>query len=549
MKTILRKIATILTRGEKRRLRVLLLVDTLVSIADIASLGFLLYTIHYYAAGEKAGSSPVVISLFLLFFLAKSLAGYHILRARYRFVYGVASRIAETNLLKYLEGDFSDYVQTDSAVHARRISQQPVEFCHHVLAGLQQAVTETALILVAVCGILWYDAALFLLLAAFLSPGLLLLSFVTRKRLRKARASVKNSSELAGQYLQETLTGYVESNIYERNEFFTRRYAGYQQDLNGHLAELQITQGMPARLIELFAVAGLFMLIVIPKWFPGLSNPAGYLTLGAFMAAAYKIIPGIVRLSNIVGLVRTYAFTLDGLAPGPANGRRQAEKAVTGELQELAFRKVSFSRNGQDLLLGLSLSLRSGDFAGISGLSGRGKTTIVNLLLGFLEPSAGSIWINGSPSGPLARKAYWKRISYVKQQAFLLHDSILTNITLDDGDYDALRLKEAVAVSGLEGLIGKFPEGLQRIVSEQGRNISGGQRQRIAIARALYKDSDLIILDEPFNELDQASEQELLECLSALCAKGKIILLITHRQKSFSFCNRLISLNEQELFI
>ena len=95
----------------------------------------------------------------------------------------------------------------------------------------------------------------------------------------------------------------------------------------------------------------------------------------------------------------------------------------------------------------------------------------------------------------------------------------------------------------LEALIGQFAEGLKKVVSENGKNISGGQRQRIAIARALYKDADLIILDEPFNELDEASSILLLHYFKAMAEEGKMIILITHEQKSLSSCNKIISLN------
>jgi ABC-type bacteriocin/lantibiotic exporter with double-glycine peptidase domain len=142
------------------------------------------------------------------------------------------------------------------------------------------------------------------------------------------------------------------------------------------------------------------------------------------------------------------------------------------------------------------------------------------------------------------RKRYWKKISYVKQQSFFIHDSILKNITLDDAGYDQSKLQEVLVICGIDKLLDKYPEGLEKIIKEKGKNISGGERQRIMLARALYRDFDLLILDEPFSELDDMSENLILNQLQLLARQGKMILFITHNKSSLFYCNKIISLNE-----
>src|SRR4029077_18661459 len=142
--------------------------------------------------------------------------------------------------------------------------------------------------------------------------------------------------------------------------------------------------------------------------------------------------------------------------------------------------------------------LGSSALLGISGISGRGKTTLIHLILGFINADSGNIKINGQITGPEDRKLFWSRISYSKQQPFFLHDSIIKNITLLDGEYDRERLTRIVAITGIDQLVSGLPSGLDTIITENGKNFSGGQRQRLLFARALYKDADLIILDEPF---------------------------------------------------
>jgi ABC-type bacteriocin/lantibiotic exporter with double-glycine peptidase domain len=127
----------------------------------------------------------------------------------------------------------------------------------------------------------------------------------------------------------------------------------------------------------------------------------------------------------------------------------------------------------------------------------------------------------------------------------LIYDSILRNIVLDDESHDSEWLDEVMRATGLDKLTQRFPEGLQALVTENGKNISGGQRQRISFARALYKKSGLLILDEPFSELDEETEREMLDCCLRLAKEGKAILLITHNKRNLSLCHKTILLDEE----
>ena len=540
---LVRKIFAVLTPLEKKRLLLLTGLDTLSSVADIAGLAVLLWIIRLYAEGSNGDMRP--IGLFFLFFGIKNWLSFLIYSAQSRLRYGVASRISRENLLYYLEGEFTQFAHTDSASHVLKIAQQPIEFCQFVLGGLQQSITEATLIGVTVVAVLLFNAKLFLLLLVLLLPPVVITGYLAKRRLHTARVFIKTSRDIMWQHLQESIASYVESNLYDKKDFFSARYGDAQTVLNRHLATVQAMQGAPSRLAEVFAVFGLLALIAIGH-FSGNPHGAEFVTLGAFLAAAYKIIPGISRLLNLTGQMKTYEFTVNGLLDRRAVGLapvKEGWEEYTEGIHSLGCEGIGFHYGQQGILDGVNLAIRRGDFLGIQGHSGRGKTTLFNILLGLIAEETGRIRINGDVVGRFDRQRYWRRIAYVKQQPFILHDSILVNITLQEEGYNEERLQHAVALSGLEELIRKLPGGLHAKVTENGKNISGGQRQRIAIARAIYKQADLILLDEPFSELDEASEERLLDRFAQLAGDGKLVIMITHNKQSLKHCTHTLSLD------
>lgn len=522
--------------------------DVITSVADILFLAMLLYIVHLYTGNAQSPLWPV--GVFFLLFCLKNGLSFIVFSAQAKFRYGVASRISHRNLLRYLEGSFSGYRDTDSSVHVLKIAQQPIEFCQFELAGLQQGLTESTLIVVTVAAVLLFNAKLFLLLLALLLPPMVVTAWLTKRRLHKARIYIKTSRDVMWQYLQESIASYVESNLYDKKEFFSERYSKAQHILNRHLSSLQAMQGAPSRLAEIFAVFGLLALIGIGH-FSGNVHATEFVTLGAFLAAAYKIIPGIARILNISGQMKTYEFTVNGLIGSGAaeevageTGREATE--MTGAMRSIACKHIHFSYDKLRIFDGLDLHMEAGVFLGIRGDSGKGKTTLLNILLGFVKPERGEVLVNGEIRQAHEIKEHWNRMAYVKQQPFIIHDSLLVNITLDEQHYDEERLQRAIGLTGLEELIEKLPGGLAAVITENGRNISGGQRQRIALARAIYKDPDLFLLDEPFSELDEASEERLLEAFQQMTKAGKMVIMITHNVKSLDWCTATVALTGPE---
>jgi ABC-type bacteriocin/lantibiotic exporter with double-glycine peptidase domain len=488
--------------------------------------------------------SITLIAVFFLLFSLKNFLGILISNAQFKFIGQVAVRISKQKLDSYLHGSFNEFIHIDSAEHIRKIAFQPFEFCQHILSGIQQIIIQSFLILLTIIAILLFNAKLFFLLFLVLLPPVTLVFFFIKRKVSAGKKNIHSANENSFRYLLDALKGYVESNIYHRNEFFLQRFTVARQQFSKYLFNSLSVQAMPGRIIETFAVLGLFILIMIVKW-SGVNDSFSLITIGAFMAGAYKIIPGIVKIINAAGQMKAYEFSIYDLGVGKREIKKENEISRSASIGSLQFKNVDFSYDGQPILHDFSFCIKKGDFIGITGKSGKGKTTILNLLLGFLTPKNGGIIINDELVSANAIKEYWPYISYVRQQPFLIHDTILKNIILDENVQDEKKLDQSLKISGLKDFIDRSTEGLAKMITENGKNISGGQQQRIAIARALYKSAELILLDEPFNELDDASTLLLLEYFKDLSGTGKMVIMITHERKSLSFCNKIISLDEQ----
>lgn len=480
-----------------------------------------------------------------MLFAAKNFFGFHVMKLQVNFAYGVASRLSARNIEQYLEGNYLDYVNTDSSVFIHKTSEQPIQFAHYVLSGIQQIFSQFVLILFSISAVLIYNPVLFLMLLLILVPAVVTVAFFMKKKLSETRNKAKPLSEKTIQHLKEALTAFVESNVYQKRDFFSKRYSGAQAKFNDLLSDQLVIRNIPSRLIEVFMVFGLGILVMIES-FDVHSGSGNLMIIGAFVAAAYKIIPGIVKMMAASSQIKSYSFTVSELLQSQKrSGRKIAEIKNPVHVTTIEFCNVSYSYGDKKILHNFSCFMQKGEMIGLSGLSGKGKTTLINLLLGFLSPDDGYILINDRVSNLQERQNLWKSISYVKQQPMLIHDTVLKNITLDDEECDHKRLEEILQVTGLKSLL-QDVTGFNKVITENGKNLSGGQRQRIAIARALYKNAGVIILDEPFSELDKNSEELLVYYFKKLATSGKIVLLITHNKESLSFCHKIISLDEKK---
>ena len=190
---------------------------------------------------------------------------------------------------------------------------------------------------------------------------------------------------------------------------------------------------------------------------------------------------------------------------------------------------------------GLDLTIGAGELIGLSGPSGTGKTSFVDLLTGLLEPSEGRIMIGDTVLGPATLASWRRRLAYVAQDSYLINDGIRRNLTWGSDVRPDPDLWQALAQAGAADMVGAMPQGLDTPMDDRGTRLSGGERQRIALARALLRDPQLLILDEATNAIDIATEQAVIANLRRALPEATI-LIIAHREETLRACDRVIVL-------
>jgi ATP-binding cassette subfamily B multidrug efflux pump len=231
---------------------------------------------------------------------------------------------------------------------------------------------------------------------------------------------------------------------------------------------------------------------------------------------------------------------------GPVE-RRNDWKDLTDATVSFEVRGLSFSYAGQETksLKDVSLSIDAGEFIGITGTIGSGKSTLVNILTGLLKPERGMVLVNGTEIRDIEPAALFRRIAVVSQSPFLFSRSLAENIAMgtDGSSPDNARVKDVSRLAGLAGDVASFPEGYNQLLGERGITLSGGQKQRTAIARALMKDSPVVILDDSLSSVDAGTEATIIENLRQLKG-GKTLIVVSHRISPLKGADRIYVLDE-----
>jgi ABC-type multidrug transport system fused ATPase/permease subunit len=275
-----------------------------------------------------------------------------------------------------------------------------------------------------------------------------------------------------------------------------------------------------------------------------------------FVAAVFRLIPSMNRILMAMNTIRVSQEAVDEIHRDLsfADGRTAAREEAAGpnripfehsiRIDDLSFRYPGSSGVAVEHI---NLEIRKGESVGLAGASGAGKTTLVDLILGLLAPETGRMTVDGEDIVPRMRT--WRRqVGYVPQSIYLTDDTIRRNIAFGvaDENIDQARVADAVGLARLDEMVASLPDGLDTVIGEHGIRLSGGQRQRIGIARALYRDPELLVLDEATSSLDTETEHEISNAIDALSGH-KTLIIVAHRLSTIRRCDRVIFMEKGRL--
>ena len=295
------------------------------------------------------------------------------------------------------------------------------------------------------------------------------------------------------------------------------------------------------------------VVIVFTVWYGGWCVIHGVTTPGnffSFIAGLLMLYEPVKRLNNTVGLLPMGVVAAERIFEIMEIPQEILDKDGAQHLppirRSIEFRNVNFSYGGHVVLKDINISAKAGELIALVGMSGAGKTTLVNLIPRFYEVSGGGILIDGVDIREVTLSSLRAQIGIVTQQSILFNDTVRNNIAYGDIIKGEEHIIAAAKAANAYDFIMKMPQGLDTFIGEQGARLSGGERQRICIARALLKNAPILILDEATSSLDSESENEVQNALENLMA-GRTTFVIAHRLSTIRGADRILALSEGEI--
>ncbi len=404
-------------------------------------------------------------------------------------------------------------------------------------------VVRDTLIIIGLTGYLVYTAWELTLLIFAIAPIVAWLITIASKKLRGGNQAMQESAGAMTGAIEESLAGVREIKIFGTQAHEAERFAAITEDLRANTMRTVRISALNVPLVQVLAAVAIAAVI----WLASNLSAQDRLSPGtfvAFVAAMAMLFEPIRRLTNINDVIQRglagaqSLFELLDTPPEPASAAARTMPRARGHVR---FEGVSFRYPGQEAwaVQDFSLELRPGETLALVGASGSGKTTIVQLMARFFEPTQGRILLDGQDIAQMDLVALRTQLGWVGQHVVLFDDTVAANIAYGRPDATAAQIAQAAASANALEFIEALPQGLQSRVGVNGGQLSGGQRQRIAIARAFVKDAPILLLDEATSALDNASERAVKDAV-ALLRQQRSVLVVAHRLSTVRDADRII---------
>ncbi len=494
-----------------------------------------------------------VAAAVVLFIVVKNLINLLLYRVERDYIYALYRYLSRRLFVGYFEQGLQFIKSENSAVLSRNVNVVCYTFITGVLRPLALLASEVLLLVMIFISIAILSPMGALLSMAVFIPVAWLYFALMRYRLDRYGNIENEAQRRKYRDVIESFRGYADIEI---NNAFPHRLSLFEKELDTivEVGRKNATISMlPQNLTETGLAIGMSLLLCLGTVLAGADMK---ILFGVFAVAGLRLLPSARNIMSAWSALRYNRYTIDILNEAKDKSDKALKSRCTEQLlfnKAIEVRNLSFrfKDSTNDTLRNISLTIHKGEKVGINGESGVGKTTLLNILLGLYRPTEGGVYIDGKElQGDILRK--WQNsIGYVSQNTFLTDSTILANIALgcEEQDVDMAHIERCIEAASLSEFVASLPKGIHTRIGECGALLSGGQRQRIGIARALYKQADILFFDEATSSLDNTTEQNINRAIENLSTSNKdlTIVVVAHRDSSLDYCNRIVTLEKTTL--
>lgn len=492
----------------------------------------------------------------IVIFTIKTAVAIAMNRMIFKFSLGRAAQLRIDLMKAYMDMPYEVYLGKNSAQMLQAAQDYVGQFVEQSIIPLLRLISEGIISVAILCFLAWANGYALALLIGLIVPSAIAYDKFFNSRILNhgKQANLKMGGLLKA--LKEATSGLKELRVLGATGYFQDVVKDNAKSNAAYIVKSKTIITAPRYLLELCLIV---FVVILTVFMSRVYGDAGSVipVLGMFGVAAMRLIPSantcIAGISKLrVGQHATNMLFLD-LAGGlrkPAETHEYTEHSSSSNSTHTSFRsmelrnvKYRYPEAKEYALEDVSFSFISGESIGIIGRSGAGKSTLVDVMLGLLEPINGSILVNDVPiQNCLA--AWRSNVAYLPQQVFIADSSVQCNVALGvpEEKINTADVWNAIEQARLGEIIKSMPDGLDTMLGEHGVRLSGGQRQRIALARAIYHDRNVLVMDESTSALDSETEKEVIDSIKTMRGK-KTLIVIAHRMSIIEQCDRVYQLN------
>jgi ABC-type multidrug transport system fused ATPase/permease subunit len=459
------------------------------------------------------------------------------------------ARVSTCLLESYLHKPMSFYIQANSGAMTKDVIEQSDVFTNSVLLSVMTTVSEGIILSVLTLLLIYLDPAVSLLVIVFIGATLATLLALTKSRINHIGRSSDEANAARFSFVISALQAIKEIKTFAKERAFVKMFSALAGKLAALYSKVLLLQLLPSFLMQLIA-SSTVILIAMYYIMRGaeLANIVPMLIM--YGVVGFRVMPSLTKLANAVTALRQNRSIVENVCTLLFEKRLEsrpssATQEVIKDVPVIEFRKIGFRyADGKTVLKDVTFCVEPRTLVGLVGPSGAGKTTVADLMVGLLAPGKGEILLNGVPLREFSREALAHGLAYVHQSALILDKSIAENIAfgIPAGEIDWDKIRKVVKLSHLDTVVQEKADRFHAEVGERGGKLSGGQRQRLGIARALYVEPRVLVLDESTNALDAATESAVIDTLLEL-KKSMTVLVIAHSRSLISRCERILMLD------